>query len=225
MSNRVEFALAQWPFLGRLRQAMHRFGRTCPGRVLHCLFVRKRSFITWFAIMFGFLALNVWTALNRPVPPMEALQRHTGVVLAVRNNRRATCRSEMQVRSDDGETRWWMGCFFGRDKFSALVGRRVVFLTEYHLSDWLPFPPWHYEEIRHVVTEQGEVLMDYRIDREKTLKFNKPGGLGWKLFKFYVYLGIFFGSWVLAWCGRDLLREGCRSSTNANKEELDNGHG
>ena len=225
MSNRVEFALAQWPFLGRLRQAMRRFGRTCPGRVLHCLFVRKRSFITWFAIMFAWLALGVWIGQHTPVVPMEALQRHTGVVLAVRSNRRATCRSEMQVRSDDGETRWWMGCFYGRDEFSALVGQRIVFLTQYHFSEWFPLPPWYYEEIRHLVTEQGKVLMDYRVNRQKSLKYKRPDGPGWQLFRFYVYLGIFFGAWVLLWCGRDLLREGRCSSTDADKEEQGNGHG
>ncbi len=194
-------------FRQRYRQARDRFRWTWPGRVLHCLFVRKRSFITWIAIMFAFQALSTWIDIHTPTLPLEALDRHSGVLVDIADVRRAACRSQIRVRGDDGQTRWWRLCIWDTEKYRKAIGQRIVFWTQYILTDWMPIPPWHYDEVLHVETADGQVIKDYHELRPNMLQNRKPGGAFWKFYRFFLYAIFFFAGWVLLWCARDLLRE------------------
>lgn len=206
-----------------LKRLYLRFRYSFVGRFLHCAFVRKRLFFTWTAIGFAWFAWAIWADMQLPIPPLEQLDHHTGVVMDYGKFTRYPCKGTLLIRGDDGEERWWRGCYYwDKEKFRKLIGKHVRFFTRKSI-DPLPLLPvvFHYDEVFHIVTDDGKVILDYKKTRPNMLSASRSDSL---IIKYCLIIAAILGTWIILWCLMDLLKEDLnKSPATPVKEENDNG--
>ena len=89
--------------------------------------------------------------------------------------------------------------------------------------DPLPLLPvvFHYDEVFHIVTDDGKVILDYKKTRPNMLSASRSDSL---IIKYCLIIAAILGTWIILWCLMDLLKEDLnKSPATPVKEENDNG--